>query len=94
MKTLKEQIEVMQASLRGKRIESRIRHSNVWAYIPDHFSNWDWTTFDYRVARKPVEGWVNVYPSGCTCLHESKENADRYCAIDRIACVKVREVVE
>lgn len=44
--------------------------------------------------REPREWWVNEYHSGGFGIHDSKEEADKYTTLNRIACIHVREVVE
>jgi hypothetical protein len=33
--------------------------------------------------------WLNVYPNGSAASHQSRERADKFAAVDRIACVPV-----
>lgn len=102
MKTLKEKIEVMQAAERGEPIEFISRRfwegepPLGWRKIdPALTTDWNWQQFDYRVAPKPFEVWVNIYPgNGNICSHPDKETADKFAKKDRIRCVKLREVVE
>jgi hypothetical protein len=43
----KEQIEIMQAFVDGKEIESKGRHDNEWS--PNLTPQWDWIHYDYRI---------------------------------------------
>lgn len=72
MKNLREQIEVMQAAMEGKRIEYRDRDKPVadavWMPV-ESYRDWDgtpfrWTTYDYRIAPEPLELWANVSNGG------------------------------
>ena len=96
MKTLKEKIEVMQAAERGEQIQVSVLCSvseSSWRPCPGSIFNWEFN--DYRVAPKPFEVWVNIYPgNGNICSHPDKETADKFAKKDRIRCVKFREVVE
>jgi len=97
MKTLKEQIEVMQARQDGKHIE-RNRASgmgnNGWVEKDD--TAFDWANFDYRIKQEPMEFWVKIYEKGnmlCT-IKASADNCDMYNAGKFIKTIKVREVTE
>ena len=43
---------------------------------------------------KPREFWVNIDEDGTMIGHDSKTEADRLAYADRIACIRVREVLE
>lgn len=43
---------------------------------------------------KPREFWVNIDEDGTMIGHDSKTEADRWAYADRIACIRVREVLE
>ena len=49
MKTTKEMIEVMQAYLRGEKIEYRYGHTD---WLECRIPIWDWNNLDYRVKKK------------------------------------------
>jgi len=34
-------------------------------------------------------GWMNRYPSGYAACHCTRDDADKYAGIDRIACIKI-----
>ena len=52
-KTLDEMIAVMQAAREGKKIEYRVYKEEKW-YEHSH-PEWDWTSYDYRVAPEQPE---------------------------------------
>lgn len=55
-RTVKEMIEVMQASEKGAKIQARLAFScqPKWArVIPKNNIVWDWDKYDFRVAPKP-----------------------------------------
>lgn len=33
-------------------------------------------------------GWLNLYPTGSVCVHDSKQTADRIASENRIACLQ------
>ena len=91
MKTLKEKIEVMQAALDGKEVE--YDHGN--GFWESCSPTWDWASWDYRIKPEPMECWVNVYPEGCTYIHDSKEAAENRKETGvEMKTIKVREVIE
>lgn len=49
-----------------------------------------------RIKPEPitVRGWVNVYADGNYSSYRTKEEADRYAADDRIACIRIEREVE
>lgn len=53
MKTTEEMIEVMQAHLRGEKIERWIFNAGDWE--PTAHPNWNWAGGDYRIAPKPAQ---------------------------------------
>jgi len=95
MKTNQEKIEVMQAHLAGRKIESCFTHneSNWRTHINPM---WDWVNLDYRIAREPRVVWENEYTYAqlLDCVHPTKEKADKNASPDRIRCVKFVEVME
>lgn len=45
---------------------------------------------DLMPRTKEVTRWVNVYPrSWMDGIHETQEEADRYCAPERVACIPI-----
>jgi hypothetical protein len=44
--------------------------------------------------REPSEWWINVYNDGLAGAHKTRESAEMAKASNRIACIKVREVIE
>lgn len=63
----KQAAAVMLAS-ETKNIEKRYRHGKSddgWIDCPD--PDWDWDSFDYRIAPEPLEVKVWVHPSGGIC---------------------------
>lgn len=89
----KELLPVIQAWAEGKAVQCRGRYCS---------DNWGDSTcptwrddFDYRIKPEPREWWVNVYPGDSAGnLHNTKEHADSHSSDRRIACIKVREVME
>jgi len=96
MRTTEYQVGVMQAFLDGAEIESSDWRDDNWK--PVSRPCWDWRTNKYRIKRrKPIEGWVNVYPyvnNISVTMHPSPERADECAEYDRIRRVHMREVVE
>ena len=93
MKTLKEQIEVMQAALDGKNIEV---DEHGWGELSNpQEEQYNWELFDYRIKPEPLEFWVNVYSSGRVYLHDTEAKAKAmYEDDENVILVKVREVTE
>ena len=56
MKTTKEMIEVMQAYLKGEKIEVHYLYDNKDYFISCGTPVWDWNNFDYSV--KPKKSYV------------------------------------
>jgi hypothetical protein len=71
MKTTREMIEVMQAYVDGKAIQS----ADIWEsqYIDNSCPRWDWPHVDYRIKPKPkVKRWLWAYKTiagGWTTTH-------------------------
>ena len=55
MKTTKDMIEVMQASLEGKQIEQLDCNNSMSLWEPKNTDDtwWDWGDFDYRIKPEP-----------------------------------------
>ena len=47
----------------------------------------------YRAKPQPREWWLNVY-EGATTAYDTKAQADRQATPTRLACVRVREVID
>lgn len=60
MKTLKEQIAIMQAADNGEEIQFRNLESEPW--LTATVRVFDWATYDYQVLSKPKDIWANEYP--------------------------------
>ena len=98
MKTLAEQIAVMQAALDGAEIESigigfqcsRDR----WVTGPG--TEFNWSDCDYRVKPKPLVRYVVRYSDGTfgTTAHKTLELAIRACTGAGSRTVKMQEVPE
>ena len=94
--TTREKIAVMEARLRGERIECRSRPhtSSTWdrAFDP----TWDWVAYDYRVVRVPRTLYINDYPNkrGSRVGFPTREEADMAAAPDRVGCIRFVEVLE
>ena len=90
MKTLKEKIEVMQAALDGKEIETKVYGG--WDDQPS--PEFNWIDFDYRIKPEPIEFWVNIYRD-CRCGdYKTKADALEKASPDVQNTIKVREVTE
>ena len=87
MKTLKEQIKVMQGADDGGDVE--VNSGKVWHETP--FPSWNWADKDYRIKPEPMEFWVEVYESGNHTVHE---NHQAIVSLGHIKTIKVREVME
>ena len=99
MKTLAEQIEVMQAARGGEQIEIAIdgyrTPKRIWRDADDGV-NFNWEFNDYRIKPKPLEFWVNVYSGekgfrpAYLFEEEAIENACQGC----LRTIKVREITD
>jgi len=81
-KTLKEMIAVMQAAEEGKEIESarlpNCDEGSTMCWDLDRRPFWNWLHEDYRVKpAEPKKIFVNWYPDGSGCFHQSLEVAKR-----------------
>ena len=94
----KEKIEIMQAFLKGKKIQVKVKGTNeeFKDFISTKEPTWDWTHFEYRVKPEPLELWVNKYDFGNYTIHESKEEAIKYCdrANVRKITIHMKEVID
>ena len=95
MKSLKEKIEVMQAALDGKDIESKWLQEGNIDWFDEDLIVFNWACFDYRIKQEPMEFWVNVYNDGSRFLHDSKQDAHFYneSGVGK-KTIKVREIAE
>jgi len=59
--TDQEKIAVMQAYIDGASIECRIDTATNWLDIEPPL--WNWGLAEYRVLKKPLEVFINVYPN-------------------------------
>ena len=48
---------------------------------------------DWEIEQKPLEIWCNVTRNGDIASYQTKEEADTYAGLNRIRCVKMREVI-
>lgn len=101
MKTDQEKIEVMQAHVAGNKIEALCRDEYrafkvdylVWTCVEN--PDWNWTHYDYRIAREPRVIWVNEYRDGTFGQGwPSPEEARAMRTSDGLRCVKFVEVME
>ena len=53
MKTIQEQIAVMQHFADGRKVEYRNNSTSTWSFIPNPC--WDWSINDYRIAQPPKQ---------------------------------------
>lgn len=53
MKTIQEQIAVMQHFANSGSIECKPQHSQTWTILSH--PNWDWSRNDYRIAQPPKQ---------------------------------------
>lgn len=89
MKT-REMIEIMEAHLRGEKIEFRKKTPNSeWRDVVCPL--WDWNSHVYRVKQKPLEAWANIYEDGAN-FHATKGQCDKWATSGRIALVRLEEV--
>lgn len=60
MKTIQEQIEVMQHYANGGKIETKAFHNSDWKGVD--FPKWDWSIQDYRIKKQKktitIEKWL------------------------------------
>ena len=93
MKTATEKAAVMIAFDRGEKIQWSSLKKPEW--MPSTNPSWNWYDSDYRIAPKPVEGWVWIHANGMQgCSHESKTDAYRAYSGVKGRVVFMREVIE
>lgn len=76
-------------TVNGAHMEAQCWHWNLARDVPS-------AIVAFRVVkayREPREFWLNEYPTAAAA-HESKASADEAATIARIACIRVREVLE
>jgi hypothetical protein len=81
---LNEAIAAMEAG-REVMIEQKLPYGGVWDEM------FEFAEREYRCVLKPREVWVNEYPGGATCWHDSRELADRCARDSRIRCTRYVE---
>lgn len=91
----KELLPVIQAWAEGKDVQCKRQHQLNGPWIDNGYPAWD-DNLDFRIKPEPREWWLNVYPDNDTCgPYKTKEEANMNAAQSRrIACIKVREVME
>ena len=95
MNTIDEAIEVLQGIKDGKAIQSALE-GYKWEDRDDTYNNDlpDFHNLNYRVKPEPLEFWVNVYPHGSACLHETEKLAIQHRSDGVSRTIKVIEVIE
>jgi len=73
--------EVMLHEADGGKVE-RLDLNNIQSGWLEHVvGHWDWTSFDYRVAKpEPKTIWINEYSGTNLCAHTTREAAVFNCA--------------
>jgi len=70
MKTIQEQIEVMQHFANGGKIETKAFHNSDWIGVD--FPKWDWSIQDYRIKEQKetitIEKWVLKHNEDLTII--------------------------
>lgn len=84
-----ERIKIMAAYVAGETIECK-PFGESWRLV--ECPNWLFDQTEYRVKRKPIERWANMYPGGGLSLHEDKSEANHNAMPNRVDCVLLREV--
>ena len=78
--TYDEMIEVLQAAKSGKTIQAKY-HGLDWFDLAKDYRSFDFTWYDYRVKRKPSEGYVHkAYFFG----YNPDPNTDHYLHVKEI----------
>ena len=94
MKSLKEQIEVMEAASSGAGIQciATFKASN-WVYFPANELKFNWVDYDYRIKQEPLELWIDVYAED---RYEVASDKNRLLYENQPVkkMVKMREVIE
>ena len=95
-----DKINIMQAFVDGRAIQSRKKNEGDWGDNCD--PNWNWDKAEFRIKPEPKTIWVNEYEDGSLRGHNTEQCADRYCrnAVGDVgddvvrAAVKYQEVTE
>ena len=75
MKTLNYQIEIMTAALDGKPIEIDLRQTGDWeAFSQAHTAQFNWHSYDYRIAPEPAKWYENIPDGGVLCWLNGRIN--------------------
>ena len=61
-KSIREMIEVMEAFERGDEVEAQTGREGHWGRLL--YTEWNWSSNDYRIKRKPRNFLVSTTPSG------------------------------
>ena len=86
-------LPIITAWANGESIQ--IRYGNEWLDVDGIIgAAFDRPTDHYRIKPKLREFWANVYPDAGGAVHPTKAAADANALSDRVACIKVREVME
>ena len=99
MNDIDHMIAVLQASKKGKTIQSRYRSHESSDWIDVAGSNtWDWYIFDYRIKpAEPCRVWRNWYPAlgkwspACFDSREEAASIARHRGAQQIEFVEVME---
>lgn len=81
---------ILQAYAEGKEIQNRYEPDGKWSECL--FPLW-YPNIEYRIKPEPREFWVNIYPNGTLCLHESERLAETGKMTNCAQTIKVREVL-
>jgi len=93
LEATKHAIEVMQAYVDGKEVECLARRvsGDEWEKVVS--PAWNWIRYDYRIKPEPREYYLNIYKEAVT-VFANRIDANVCAKSDRVACIKVREVIE
>lgn len=96
MKTLKEKIEVMQAALDGKEIESKWLQKGNPEWKSEDMLVFNWVCFDYRIKPEPLEIYIDIYDADTSNpRYEVGSDSNRFKYDGQpFKTIKVREVTE
>lgn len=93
-----EMISVIQAHKDGKTIQFRPKtpSSSGWGLVTDPEALLNFTKYEYRVAHRRHEVWINEYPDGLchSASYPSEESAKRGAGSYALQAVHFREVME
>ena len=94
MNTIDEAIRILLAMQEGKEIQAMVKDTgwNKRDVSADVMPNFQY--FTYRIKPEPLEFWVNVYPHGSACLHETEKLAIQHRSDGVSRTIKVIEVIE